>query len=202
MGMVLEHQGDDEKALRFYHASLRYALQYKNSKNNNEGQCYEKSPSSSSSVVNGDSTITDEKIDNGVVGCYGGGGGSRRKRSSSGGSSGGAGAPAEYDRNWLDDIENGVNNIDGPFSLMEVRMSKSVMEEDGEMELFLEKRFDQGRGWWMRGWPIMATSDRPGFTTTIFSYRRRLLRSAAGNGPNVGSPREEVVGTSPTSISP
>jgi len=149
MGMVLEHQGDDEKALRFYHASLRYALQCKNSKNNNDGQYYEKSPSSSSSVVNGDSTITDEKSDDGVVGYYGGGV-SRRTRSSSGGSSGGAGAPAENDRNWLDDIENGVNNIDGPFSLMEVRMSKStragqssVMEEDGEMELFLEKRFDQ-----------------------------------------------------------
>ena len=155
MGMVLEHQKNDEKALRFYHASLRYALQYKNSKNN-EGQ-YEKS-TSSSSVAHGNST-TDEKSDDGVG--YGGGW-SRRKRSSSGGSSGGGGAPAEGDRNWLDDIENGVNNIDGPFSLMEVRMAKSTRagqssavatvarvgedhaaEEDGEMELFLERRFDQ-----------------------------------------------------------
>jgi tetratricopeptide (TPR) repeat protein len=150
MGMVLEHQGNEEKALRFYHASLRYALHYQHSKNN-EGQC-EKSSSLSLSI-NGDGTA-DEKNDDGV----GHVGGSRRKRSVSGG----AGAPAEDDRNWLDDIENGVNNIDGPFSLMEVRVARStragrssgtamaardgedrVAEEDGEMELFLERRFDQ-----------------------------------------------------------
>ena len=188
MGMVLEHQGNDEKALRFYHASLRYALQYKNSKNN-QGR-YEKSPSSSS-VVNGVST-TDEKNDDGVG--YGGGG-SRQKRSASGGS-GGAGAPAEVDRNWLDDIENGANNIDGPFSLMEVRMARStragqssvmataarygedhVGEEDGEMELFLERRFDQWTLSSSEGAADARTADNNGVGRSTGFYYDELFLS-------------------------
>ncbi|KAL3802560.1 hypothetical protein ACHAW5_010953 [Stephanodiscus triporus] len=146
MGMILEHQGNEEKALRFYHASLGYALKLKNAKN--EGERRQKS-SSSSSGRNGSSTDDDDDV-------VGGGGGAPRKQSNSIGRTGAL--PSDNNRKWLDDIENG--DIDEPFSLMEVRMAKSTkvgqsgnetaarddtdhVAEDGEMELFLERRFDQ-----------------------------------------------------------
>lgn len=118
MGMILEHKGNEDKALKFYHASLRYAVKFKNS--NNEQKA------SKNSSDNGSDT-----------------GSARESENNS------------DEKDWLDTD----NTIDEPFSLTEVRMAKSTtmgksenvapdyafdyVEEKGEMELFLEKRFDR-----------------------------------------------------------
>lgn len=117
MGMILEHRGSEEKALKFYHASLRYAVKFKSA-------CESKSGSG-------------DEADVGMT---------PRKKT-----------------DWLDGIDAAV---DEPFSLKGVRMARSTAigrggggggggeaatpgapsdeaAENGEMELFLEKRFDR-----------------------------------------------------------
>ena len=109
--MILEHNGNEDKALKFYHASLRYAIKYKDA-------CDQKAGRSSPPPL--DSTSTGEK-------------------------------------DWLMDDNMDNTLLDEPFSLDEVRMAKSTTmgkssncddhadaaSENGEMELFLEKRFDR-----------------------------------------------------------
>jgi tetratricopeptide (TPR) repeat protein len=150
MGMILEHQGNEVKALRFYHASLRYALNYKDPKTD---ECQDETSSSSPSslVRNGSST---EEVDDGVFRSRDAG----WKRTTSDSCS--AGIPTVDALTRLGDIEDG--DIAEPFALMEVRMAKSstagqtpggitvacgndddCVAEDGEMELYLERTFDQ-----------------------------------------------------------
>ncbi|KAL3822108.1 hypothetical protein ACHAXA_011886, partial [Cyclostephanos tholiformis] len=150
MGMISEHQGNVEKALRFYHASLRYALKY-NSAKDDEGRREISSSSLCSSSKNGSCT---QKDDDGAFGRRG----ARQKRTTSG--PGSARDPTVDTLLWLDDVKDG--DVAEPFSSMEVRMAKSStagqssggltvangddddrVAEDGEMELFLERKFDQ-----------------------------------------------------------
>lgn len=122
MGMILEHKGNEDKALTFYHASLRYAVKFKNANEQKKGS-------------NGGGDGGSET-------------GSAQAPSETGSTTGSTAKATEDntdDKDWLD-----MENVDEPFSLKEVRIGKAgkatVSEdaaENGEMELFLEKRFDR-----------------------------------------------------------
>ncbi|EED89285.1 predicted protein [Thalassiosira pseudonana CCMP1335] len=140
MGMILEHMGSEDKALKFYHASLRYAVKYKES-------C--EASSGNKSKGDGDSE------EDGIV----------RERLASDDVSEDRSQMTKDSINEKDSttdpwLENMDGHVDEPFSLEEVRMVKSTSVEDklagatikgslvdtdesGEMELFLEKRFDR-----------------------------------------------------------
>ena len=139
MGMILEWNGSEEKALRFYHASLRYAVKFKKGLERRRGVENEGVGGTVDGFGDDDSEEPSEMTsDRESIGD---------KESSSDA--------------WLDMD----NYLDAPFSLEEVRMVKSTKigkngtlskesstdsgvalasggEESGEMELFLEKRFD------------------------------------------------------------
>lgn len=139
MGMILEHTGDEEKALRFYHASLKYALKYKESRDAALAKIEQHDD-----VVDEEGSALDFDVE------------SPLKMRSSQESAG--------DQSSDQFLANIHSHVDEPFSLDEIRMAKctsidktltastkpdkveqsGVAEyESGEMELFLEKRFDR-----------------------------------------------------------
>jgi len=137
MGMILEHKGNEDKALKFYHASLRYAVKFKTANTEQQHKLLSK---------RGDS---DGGSDTGSLQ------GSTTQGSSSG-ARGKSGGDVDDEKDWLDNMDNNI--IDDSFSLKEVRMAKSTtigkgesnatdgvddVAENGEMELFLETRFDR-----------------------------------------------------------
>ena len=154
MGMILEHKGNEDKALKFYHASLRYAVKFKTVTNEQQQQHKSLLCKSSNNSGIGDGGGSDT-------------GSAQAPSDYSDGSKGGiAKTPATKDeKDWLDNMDN--NFIDEPFSLKEVRIAKTTtmdkagggvskvatsqhwdhaendVAENGEMELFLEKRFDR-----------------------------------------------------------
>eukprot|EP00804_Cyclotella_cryptica_P005186 CCRYP_014241-RA/>CCRYP_014241-RA protein AED:0.07 eAED:0.21 QI:0/0/0/1/1/1/2/0/996 len=143
MGMIFEHLGKEEKALRFYHASLKYAVKYLKQRE----------------VALAKMNVRKLSL--------GGGGGDDSSRGTGGDGIGNDGKEFSSDQDSSTDsfLENIDAHVDEPFSLEEVRIVKStsidksltkpvsskkgeppsvVTEcESGEMELFLEKRFDR-----------------------------------------------------------
>ena len=171
MGMILEHMGDEEKALRFYHASLKYALKYKKGRESN-------------------STMNEKTADIGEdeeCSAFDDTSDRPNERHSS----------QESTNDQSDSfLANIHSHVDEPFSLDEVRMVKctsidknlatagasstkaakgehpSVTEcESGEMELFLEKRFDR--------WALQETASKT--ESTKFYYDELFIRES----PNV-----------------
>jgi tetratricopeptide (TPR) repeat protein len=143
MGMILERKRKEEKALVLYHASLRYAVQFIDG---NNGQ-----PIVAPQERKGGNVVA-SKVGSNIGNLF-------RKGSSS---------KVKDDDNWLENFDN--SHVDSLFSLEEVRLAKSSTTtksgkvgkaasasaaagnnfangdadtENGEMEVFLEKRFDK-----------------------------------------------------------
>ncbi|KAL7528723.1 hypothetical protein ACHAWF_002681 [Thalassiosira exigua] len=150
MGMILEHKGDENKALRFYHASLRYAVKYKDA--------------------------------------------TERRKSGKGAADGRDAAQSPGgDGDWLDADDDAVV-VDEPFSLEGVQVAKTTMlgkdgegtgaddvGENGEVELFLEKRFDWG-----------ATAAGQQSDVTKFFYDELFVPRKGDSGrPNARVPKGE-----------
>ena len=208
MGMILEHQGNEAKALRFYHASLRYALFHKNVNNDNGRE-----KTSSSPMGRNGSSI--EEVDDGAVGS----GDAGRKRTTSGPCC--AGMPPAVDAlAWLGDVE--ASDIAGPLDLMEVRIVKSstagrtrrgmtaaacgndddCIAEDGEMELLLERKFDQ---WTLSSKgeaDVKATDGDDGSTKFFYDEIFPSNPPAMVDGGHFERKSRGTYGKSPTSISP
>ncbi|KAL9184227.1 hypothetical protein ACHAXT_002313 [Thalassiosira profunda] len=120
MGMILEHKGNEEKALKFYHASLRYAVKNKEA---TERIAAKKAESGKGEGSDMESDAESSRAPSPDASAFG--------------------------RDWLE------SNVDEPFSLQEVRMAKTTAlgknqkarsndaGENGEMELFIEQRFDR-----------------------------------------------------------
>lgn len=148
MGMILEQMGDEEKALRFYHASLKYALKFTEQR---EAALLTKNNNHTRSNDDDDSAVFDNNTDYESTQRH---------------------LHKESDGNQSTDqfLANIHNQVDEPFSLDEVRVVKvaSIVKnstttaasptketetkpeqptmsecESGEMELFIEKRFDR-----------------------------------------------------------
>jgi len=145
MGMILEHKGNEDKALKFYHASLRYAVKFKNAN---------AQKASKNNSGDGGSDVSS----------------ARETESNS------------EEKDWLE-VDNA---IDEPFSLKEVRMAKSTtigkpgnaahhdhVGENGEMELFLEKRFDR--------WAL-SSKDTAKTDSTKFYYDELFTLAVAASG--------------------
>lgn len=161
MGMILEHKGNEDKALKFYHASLRYAVKFK--------------------------SATEQK--------------SSKIKSRDGDLDAGSAKESEHnhsqEKDWL---ETEGNAMDEPFSLKEVRMAKSTtigksgnnlthhdhVGENGEMELFLEKRFDR----WALSKDMAKTDSTNFYYDELFvpaaaSGDAQLSQAPQGEGPDV-----------------
>lgn len=151
MGMILEQKGKEDKALVLYHASLRYAVNFIDGK--------KKRPILVSNERNegGDGIMT-RKVGSTV--------GNLLRKAAPRSIVGGSRSVKEEKDVWLDNFEN--RNVDSLFSLEEVRMESTAIRiatgkrdkagaacatgndgddvvdtETGEMEVFLEKRFDK-----------------------------------------------------------
>ena len=190
MGMILEHMGDEEKALRFYHASLKYALKFKEQQ---EAALLTKKNQHTESSDEDDSAVSNNNADYEPT----------QKRLSKG-----------SDGNQSTDqfLANIHNHVDEPFSLDEVRMVKvtniannsttpaasrtketktkqeqPVMSEceSGEMELFIEKRFDR--------WALSSDTRACKPTSSIKFYYDELFIKVS---PNVLARRKAMKDTS------
>lgn len=201
MGMILEHQGNEEQAIQFYHSSLRYAVRFRNEMKNGgtgsgSGSGMEGMMDDGGGSTNWSSNLSmddsEEQNDGGVassrsqlskednddeidfldhlVYSVDSNGGDNNSSNINGGNSSGDGVNQEHSLAQHHFVDN------EPFSLDEIRMAKTttIMEnaekkqllhsfpdangvgegfggasnafsedECGEMELFLEKRFDK-----------------------------------------------------------
>ena len=139
MGMILDQKGKEEKALVLFHASLRYAVTF------TEGNKLEHLAISNESKGSGTGAVT-SKLSSNV--------GNLLRKATSQSVFGRLSTAVKEEDAWLDNFDN--RNVDSLFSLNEVRMEstttgklgKARAEEDvetehGEMEVFLEKRFDK-----------------------------------------------------------
>jgi tetratricopeptide (TPR) repeat protein len=181
MGMILEHNGEEEKALRFYHASLKYALRYMKSR---------EEMLTRNERFGGEEDVSAAGSDGSPV----------RRRSSR--EAGDSSDPF---------LANIHNHLEEPFSLDEVRMVKctsmdknlttevssnkakgeqSVIAEceSGEMELFIEKRFDK----WALSQETKSNSTTKFYYDELFIGEPSKLLPAArtaesqnGEGPDV-----------------
>eukprot|EP00986_Skeletonema_menzelii_P004131 scaffold1372_cov144-Skeletonema_menzelii.AAC.3 len=178
MGMILEHRGNEEQALRFYHSSLRYAVKFRSETGMRNGKS-----GGGTGGTGGGSWEEDGGSANGSNMSMDSGSSEKEVPLTTSSS-------REDEFGFLDQLvyssDNGDNNSsnnnnnntdqqelafdDEPFSLDEVRMAKtttivqkaendavtpfsaddgqpvgaSISEDEcGEMELFLEKRFDK-----------------------------------------------------------
>ena len=125
MAMIFEHKSSEEKALKFYHTSLRYAVKYQSSAKKNTRTI---------DLARSDSIDYDSETGSAI--------GSEITRGSD---------VSDFScRDWLDKY----SLVDEAFSLEEVLIEKSTTigkheqpEQDvqatEEMELFIEKRFDK-----------------------------------------------------------
>ncbi|KAL7481828.1 hypothetical protein ACHAW6_007514 [Cyclotella cf. meneghiniana] len=154
MGMIFEHSGKEERALRFYHASLRYAVKYMKQRevaliklNSRRGLLGGEDEDSTARFGADGSTVGDDSRDGFKVEMM----------------------EKELANNEDTSTDSFLDNIDAhvdePFSLDEIRIVKStsidksltnppssrkgeqpsvVPEcESGDMEIFLEKRYDR-----------------------------------------------------------
>lgn len=181
MGMILEHKGNEDKALKFYHASLRYAVKFKSA---NDDQQHK-------------SKGSDDNND------HAGEGPKKGKKSKSN----------TQENDWLDNMDSTM--FDEPFSLEEVCMAKSTIidkterkasssypddEEDdvaenGEMELFIEKRFDR----WALSETGKSNGSSNGDDSSKFYYDELFLlsgdQSRNNNQPSIKKQKQgEVAG--------
>mmetsp|Transcript_249 Transcript_249/g.494 ORF Transcript_249/g.494 Transcript_249/m.494 type:complete len:1100 (-) Transcript_249:117-3416(-) len=174
-GMILEHRGLEEKALKFYHASLRYAFMaqaaLRDEADEKAGKGVEErfaGPGNGDGDCEGDDSVEDDMEVKGKTG------GDILEESFLVGKVNGQARPKLSNRGkdatkladeWLGYEDEAEENVDMPFSLDEVRMVKSTtmdknspsrmrtklesssIEDDvgetGEMELFIEKRFER-----------------------------------------------------------
>jgi tetratricopeptide (TPR) repeat protein len=151
MGMILERKRKEEKALVLYHASLRYAVQFIDGNNGQPSQERKGGNVASSKVGSNIGNLLRKAA---------------APQSVFGGSSS---TTVKDDDDWLENFDN--CHVDSLFSLEEVRLAKSSTTttsgkvgkaasaskaaagnnsangdadtENGEMEVFLEKRFDK-----------------------------------------------------------
>ncbi len=171
-GMILEHRGLEEKALKFYHASLRYALMAQAARGD-EADGKEEKGVEGGGAGNGDGDFDDDDVAQEDLEVDGKAGGDIVQESFLAGKiNGKAGTNLSNNGNdasqladeWLGCEDEVDENSRTSFSLDEVRMVKSstmdknspsrvrtksessALEDDagesGEMELFLEKRFE------------------------------------------------------------
>jgi tetratricopeptide (TPR) repeat protein len=152
MGMILEQKGKVDKALVLYHASLRYAVNFIDGKN-------EQPILVSNERNEGGDRIMTSKVGSNV--------GNLLRKTAPRSIVGGFRSVTEKEEDvWLDNFEN--RNVDSLFLLEEVRMESTAKKiatgkrdkagaacatdndgddvvdtENGEMEVFLEKRFDK-----------------------------------------------------------
>ena len=181
MGMILERMGDEEKALRFYHASLKYALKYKKGRD---------------AII----TVSDEYADIGE----------EEECSTFDDISGRSNERRSSQESATDPPDSFLANIhchvDEPFSLDEVRMVKctsignsftttggtsikatkgehtTVTEcESGEVELFLEKRFDR----WALQETTVKTESNKFYYDELFIQDPPNVHQAQGEGSDV-----------------
>lgn len=148
MGMILEHLGEVEKALRFYHASLRYAVKFQKGKHEADVQTM---LNAKSDGISGEEHSTRFNAADDI---------SEKGRTDK---------ESVNDQDSADSFLTNIDDhVDEPFSWDEVRVVKSTIDinvtnspdigkgkqknkeecmiadcESGEMELFLEKRLDR-----------------------------------------------------------
>ena len=176
MGMILEHKGNEDKALKFYHASLRYAVKFKSA---NDDQQHK-------------SKGSDDNNDHA-------GEGPKKGKKSKGNT---------QENDWLDNMDSTM--FDEPFSLKEVCMAKSTIidkterkasssypddEEDdvaenGEMELFIEKRFDR----WALSETGKSNGSSNGDDSSKFYYDELFLLSGDQSRNNQQSIKKQKQG--------
>jgi tetratricopeptide (TPR) repeat protein len=183
MGMILEHLGEEEKALRFYHASLKYSLKYKKRREEvlMKHAVYDEIGGEEDSGNALEDDVSEEATRRGSSKSFVG------------------------DQDSADPFLANIHcHVDEPFSLDEVRMVKCTSIdkisatatdstqatsgeqpvvadcESGEMELFIEKRFDR--------WAL-SQETAVNTTKTVKFYYDELF---VGESAKVASPKRSI----------